>query len=167
MKFNFRLVKLPQLSGRCATFYTAYLPGEETTLFDEFIKQNKVTHREQLSEIQSVIRTMSSRTGAQIEFFEKKYEGIKVGEGVYALYSKKLRLYCFRLDNCLVLLGGGGWKMVAKWQDDPDLAAEVNKVRFIAQQIDERIRSRDIKRSFDDMELMGDLNFDFDDDDID
>ena len=166
MKFNFKIVKIPQLSGRCTTFYTAYLTNEKTTLFEQFIEQNKVTHLEQLKQIRTEIGIMSSRTGARLEFFDK-YEGVKIGEGVYALHSKKLRLYCFRLDNCLVLLGGGGWKDVAKWQDDPKLAEEVNKVRFIAQQIDERIRSRDIKRTPDDMELMGDLIFDFDDEDID
>lgn len=71
------------------------------------------------------------------------------------------------MDSCIVLLGGGGWKEVQKWQDAPQLANEVNQVRFIAQQIDKRIRSRDIKRSRDDMELIGDLFFDFEEDDID
>ncbi len=163
MKFNFKIVKLPQISGRRTTFYTAYLPDEETTLFDQFLENTKTTHLDELKNILAEIQTMSDKTGAREDLF-KKYEGIKIGEGVYAFFSKQLRLYCFRMDNCLVLLGGGGWKTVAKWQDDPILAKEVNRVRFIANEIDKRIRNREIKRSSNEMELIGDLIFDFDDD---
>lgn len=166
MKFSFEVVKLDALSGNRATFYTAYLPDEDTTLFDRFTVENREAHREELIRIRSQMSVMATKTGAQEELFDK-YEGTKIGEGVYALYNKKLRLYCFRVDNCIVLLGGGDWKEVAKWQDDPKLADEVNRVRFIAKQIDERIRSRDIRRSSDSMELIGDLIFDFDDEDID
>jgi hypothetical protein len=163
MKFNFRIVKLPKISGRRTTFYTAYLPDEETTLFDQFLENTKTSHLEELKNILAEIQTMSDKTGAREDLF-KKYEGIKIGEGVYAFFSKQLRLYCFRMDNCLILLGGGGWKTVAKWQDDPALAKEVNRIRFVAKEIDKRIRNREIKRSNNDMELIGDLIFDFDDD---
>jgi hypothetical protein len=166
MKFDFQIVKIPQLSGSRATFYTAYLPDEGTTLFDQFLTENRSTHLAELQKVLDEIKAMATRTGARIDFF-KKYEGVKIGEGVYALFSKKLRLYCFRIDNCVVILGGGGWKEVAKWQDDPKLTDEVSRIRFIASQIDNRIRERDIRRSNDDMHLIGDLFFNFDEDDFD
>jgi hypothetical protein len=55
------------------------------------------------------------------------------------------------------LLGGGGWKEVAKWQDDAKLAQEVNYVRQIAQVIDRRIRDKDIW--WNGIELEGDFLF--------
>ncbi len=163
MKFSFKIVKLPKISGRRTTFYTAYLPKEETTLFEQFLEATQTTHLPELTNILNEIQVMSDKTGAREDLF-KKYEGIKIGEGVYAFFSKQLRLYCYRMDNCLVLLGGGGWKNVAKWQDDPSLANEVNRVRFVASEIDKRIRNREIKRSSNDMDLIGDLIFDLDDD---
>ena len=163
MKFSFEVVKIPQLSGNRASFYTAYMSDDETSLFDQFLVKNSRDHLSELEKILDGITTMANKTGARDDFFEK-YEGLKIGEGVYALYAKQLRLYCFRMDNHIVLLGGGGWKTVAKWQDDTQLATDVNRVRFIAQQIDARIRNRDIRRSPDDLNLIGDLTFDFDDD---
>lgn len=64
MKFNFEIVKLNQLSGNRATFYTAYLSDEETTLFDKFFEENKVTHHEAMKEITAQIRVMATSTGA-------------------------------------------------------------------------------------------------------
>jgi hypothetical protein len=113
-----------------------------------------------LKDIASEIQLMAQRTGARIDFFQKP-EG-KAGESIYALYAKNLRLYCFRIDNCIVLLGGGGWKTVRTWQEDPKLSTEMQRLRFIARQIDERLRNQEIRRSPNDLELIGDLTFEFD-----
>ena len=162
MNFNFKIVKLPDLSGHRTTFYTAYLLDEEITLFDRFFLENIKTHREELIKLRSEMKIIAHKTGAPEHIFDK-YEGKTIGEGVYALHNKKLRLYFFRLDSCIVILGGGGWKEVRAWQEDEKLSEEANRIRFIAKQIDKRIRDRDIRRSDNDMELIGDLVFDFDD----
>lgn len=162
MNFNFKIVKLPDLSGRRTTFYTAYLPDEETTLFDRFFRENIGTHREELIKLRSEMNTIAHKTGAP-EYLFDKYEGKTIGEGVFALHHKKLRLYFFRVDSCIIILGGGGWKEVRTWQEDAKLSEEANRIRFIAKEIDKRIRDRDIRRSGNEMELLGDLIFDFDD----
>jgi putative component of toxin-antitoxin plasmid stabilization module len=163
MKFNFEIVKLPSLSGHRTTFYTAYLPDEDTTLFDRFWLENAATHHEELKKIQSEMKVIAHKTGAPEHIFQK-YEGKGIGEGVFALYDKKLRLYFFRVDSCIIILGGGGWKEVRTWEEDDKLDEEANSIRFIAQQIDARIRGRDIWRSRNSMELIGDLIFEFEDD---
>jgi hypothetical protein len=156
---KFEIVKLEGLSGRKASIYSAILADNEQTLFDDFLLENRTEHREELQYIRSQIQTIAHSTGA-IETFFTKYEGIKVGEEVYALYRKNLRLYCFRLGKSIILLGGGGWKEVAKWQNDSKLSQEVNYVRFIAKSIDERIKDRDIW--WNGIELEGDFIFDDD-----
>jgi hypothetical protein len=161
MKCNFEIVKITRLSGRRATFYTAFLSDEETTLFEQFLLENKHLHQQELSNIVAEIKQMAHYTGARIDFFQKP-EG-KAGESIFALYAKQLRLYCFRIDNCIVLLGGGGWKTVRTWQEDVQLTAAVQRLRFIARQIDERLRQKEIRRSADDLELTGDLTFQFED----
>jgi hypothetical protein len=157
---KFEIVKLAKLSGRKTTIYSAILGDDTRTLFDNFFLENRMAHFEELEYIRSQIQTIAHKTGA-IETFFTKYEGLKAGEEVYALYRNNLRLYCFRLGKSVVLLGGGGWKEVAKWQDDAKLAQEVNYVRRIAQVIDQRIRDKDIK--WNGIELEGDFLFDDDD----
>ena len=156
---KFELVKLAQLSGRKATIYSAILEDEAQTLFDNFLVENSKEHLEELQYIRSQLQTIAHTTGA-IETFFTKYEGLKVGEEVYALYRKNLRLYCFRLGRSIILLGGGGWKEVAKWQEDAKLSEEVNYVRHIAKNLDERIKDRDIW--WNGIELEGDFIFDDD-----
>jgi hypothetical protein len=154
---KFEIVKLVRLSGRKATIYSAILEDDEQTLFDNFLIENSKEHLEELQYIRSQIQTIAHSTGA-IETFFTKYEGLKVGEEVHALYRKNLRLYCFRLGKSIILLGGGGWKEVAKWQDDDKLTQEVNYVRHIAKKIDECIKDRDIW--WNGIELEGDFIFD-------
>ncbi len=156
---KFELVKLARLSGRKATIYSAIVEEEEQTLFDKFFIENRAEHLEELQYIRSQIQTIAHTTGA-IETFFTKYEGLKVGEEVYALYRKNLRLYCFRLGKSIILLGGGGWKEVAKWQEDSKLSEEVNYVRHIAKNLDKRIKDRDIW--WNGIELEGDFIFDDD-----
>jgi hypothetical protein len=160
MKYNFEIVKIEALSGRRATFYTAFLEAAEITLFEQFLLENKTLHHKELSDISTEIKQMAHHTGARIDFFQKP-EG-KAGESIFALYAKKLRLYCFRIDNCIVLLGGGGLKSVRTWQEDPKLTQSMQLLRFIARQIDERLRNKEIRRSANDLELVGDLIFQFD-----
>lgn len=159
---KFEIVKLANLSGRKATIYSAILGDDNQTLLDHFFLENRREHFEEVVHIRAQIQTIAHKTGA-IETFFTKYEGIKVGEDVYALYRNNLRLYCFRMGKSIVLLGGGGWKEVAKWQDDPKLSQEVNNVRQIAKIIDQRIRDKDIR--WNGIELEGD--FLFDDGDLD
>ncbi len=159
---KFEIVKLANLSGRKTTIYSAILGDDNQTLLEHFFLENRVAHFEELEHIRSQIQTIAHKTGA-IETFFTKYEGIKVGEEVYALYRNNLRLYCFRIGRSIVLLGGGGWKEVAKWQDDEKLSQEVNIVRQIAKIIDQRIRDKDI--TWNGIELEGD--FLYDDEDLD
>jgi hypothetical protein len=159
---KFEIVKLANLSGRKTTIYLAILGDDNKTLLEHFFLENRILHVEEIEHIRSQLHTIAHKTGA-IETFFTKYEGIKVGEEVYALYRNNLRLYCFRMGKSIVLLGGGGWKEVAKWQDDPKLAQEVNTVRQIAKIIDQRIKDKDI--SFNDIEMEGDFLYNDEDSD--
>lgn len=71
MKCNFEIVKITRLSGRRATFYTAFLSDEETTLFEQFLLENKHLHQQELSDIVAEIKQMAHYTGARIDFFQK------------------------------------------------------------------------------------------------
>lgn len=104
--------------------------------------------------------------GARFQFF-KEHEG-KAGDMVCALFDlpeKKLRLYCIRLGSVVVIIGGGGEKKVQTLQDDDKLTAENYLLRHISAELYQRILDKDIKWSADGMELLGDLNFEYDETD--
>lgn len=166
---KFRLIKLETLSGKKATIYSAIVQDETKTLFDNFISENIKDYKDELLKIRKTILTISCDTGARDSFFDKP-EG-KAGQSVYALYDRpdsKLRLYCFRFDNNILVLGGGGFKPknIRAFQEDTKLTYENNIVRYISDTLTQAIKDRDIRQSLDGMSLEGNLIFgdDFDED---
>lgn len=167
---NFKLVKIEQLSGRKATIYSAIVGNDNKTLFDKFIAENIVDFKDELLKIRRTITTIAHDTGAREQFFDKP-EG-KAGQSVFALYDRpdsKLRLYCFRFDRHILILGGGGFKPknISAFQEDPKLTYENKIVRYISDRISQAIKDKDIKQSSDDMDLLGNLEFIDDEDYID
>ena len=167
---NFKLVKIEQLSGRKATIYSAIVGNEGKTLFDKFIVENIVDFKDELLKIRRTLTTIAHDTGARKQFFDKP-EG-KAGQSVFALYDRpdsKLRLYCFRFDRHILVLGGGGFKPknISAFQEDAKLTYENKIVRYISDTLTQAIKDRDIKQSADDLELLGDLEFIDYDEDID
>lgn len=165
---KFKLIKIEQLSGRQATIYSAIVGNEGKTLFDKFIAENIGDFKDELLKIRRTILTIAHDTGAREQFFDKP-EG-KAGQSVFAFYDRpdsKLRLYCFRFDRHILILGGGGFKpkTISAFQEDPKLTYENKIVRYISDTLTQAIKDKDIRQSNDDMELLGNLEFiDFDED---
>lgn len=165
---KFKLIKLKALSGKKATIYSAIVNDDSKTLFEHFIEENKHQYNTELQKIRRTILTIAHDVGAREGYFNKP-EG-KAGQSVYALYDHpdcKLRLYCFRFDRNILILGGGGFKPrnISAFQEDEKLTSENNWVRFISDTITLAMRNKDIKQSYDGMELEGNLFFGNDDDD--
>ena len=154
---NFLLKKKTELSGKKATIYTVELT-DGTDLFEQFLSENRGDYDDDLSDILQRIRSMATKTGAQVHFFKTK-EG-KPGDGVCALYDnpgKNLRLYCIRMGNAVVILGGGGPKKTQKLQQDPKLKEENYLLRKVSELITEKMVSKEICFSDDEMELKGEI----------
>ena len=69
---QFEIVKV--YSGPCAIFYSVKLDGENNTLFEKFILENKAKYPKELENISNTIRIMAEKTGAREQFF-KQNEG--------------------------------------------------------------------------------------------
>lgn len=159
-----KLVKLPQLCGGKAFIYSLYLSKEGLTLFDIFVKENQFSHKDELKDIVKRLNVMAKSTGAKIYYFKTK-EGAR-NDDVCALYDdpkKSLRLYCIRKDNNLIILGGGGPKLVRKLQDDPKLKRENYLLRSLSSEITKRLNAGTIKFGEDGKEIVGDLEFNIED----
>ena len=121
---NYEIVKIQEHSGNKATLYSIVLEDGKQTLYEQFLNENKETHRQELISITNRLSVIGQKTGARANFF--KHDEGKPGDGVCALYDDpeyKLRLYCIRFANVAIILGGGGpkTKETKAWQDDKKL----------------------------------------------
>jgi len=160
---NFEIVELIDFSGKKSGVYTVLLADVNTTLFDQFISENKAQQPEALNSILSKLILIGHKTGAKEQFF-KLNEG-NLGDGICALYDspdKKLRLYCIRYGNNTIIVGGGGIKNVRTLQEDPKLKNENYLLRTISKIITEAIKNQEITWDSSDTKLIGKLIFEDD-----
>ena len=71
----------------------------------------------------------------QVERLKKKKDGETVGN--------KLRLYCLRLSNKILVFGNGGVKDTRSWQESETLAQYVKLLVDTSRFISSRIKSMD------------------------
>ena len=155
------IVKLDQLSGSKTTIYSVLIIGENKTLFDIFIEENKGKFEKEINDISKRLLVIANTTGARDHFF-KLNEG-NIGDGIAALYdnpNSNLRLYCIKYGNGIVLLGGGGFKSksIRAFQENPKLKSENYLLREISKQITQKMRDKDLNFSQDYLEFEGDFN---------
>jgi hypothetical protein len=162
MKYSF--LKLPQLSGKCASIYTIRIENDDKieTLLDQFIKANEADAENEVKDIIQRLHTIGHKTGAREHFF-KHNEG-KPGDGVCALFDapdKYLRLYCIRNGSVNVILGSGGAKPkhIRALQEDETLTIENHFMRKVSELFTQRLKAKEMSYSKNGMNLEGNLIF--------
>ncbi len=157
-----RLVKIDNLSGSKATLYSVSLEEEKETLLEKFVRENKILFLSETKDILKRLRTIGHKTGARVQYF-KEFEG-KPGDGVCALYDNpgsKLRLYCIVFGTQLLVVGGGGpkTKNISAFQEDKKLKDENYFLRWLSEQITQRIKDKEITFENDYLNFSGNLEF--------
>ncbi len=141
------LVELEEFDPAMGHIYSVAVDDSDKTLFDLFLEENDADYRLELAEIITKLKTMSSKTGFTDNYF-KLNEGT-LGDGVCAItdLKGKLRLYCIRFGNILLVLGGGGpkSKLIRALQEDPKLLIENNNVRLISAAMAKAIREKELR----------------------
>jgi len=137
-------------------FYTLKFPEEETEVvkfFDQFPDNSK--YKKEVDVVISWLDQVGSR-GAHERYFRP--EG-KRRDDVWAvpIYTKHLRLYVIRLSEQIVILGNGGVKTTATYNEDPHLNSCVELLQEIDRYIKSRVNSR--RLSIYRKQLLGDLTF--------
>jgi hypothetical protein len=161
---KFELIELENLSGPKATFYSVFIDDDSETLFEKFYDENKDTFREELKSIVKTLDIIALDNGARRTYF-KENEG-KLGDLVCALYDtpkSNLRLYCIRLGNTVIILGGGGQKdkSLRALQEDVKLTHENYLMRKLSDLLYKKIKEGEIYWE-DEMTLSGNLIIDTD-----
>lgn len=104
--------------GENCTIYTLQFLHEAESEFEKFVAKFRedAEYSEDFSRIAAFIKRIA-KTGALERYFRP--EG-KMNDSVVALpvTSSKLRLYCLRLSDKILILGNGGVKTSQRYEDD-------------------------------------------------
>ena len=125
-----------------AGLFTICFEGESFTEFQKFIvKGNEnATLQPDLQKILNALQHMMNAMGFLDRYFRP--EG-KMRDRVAALpiQSSKLRLYCLRLSDSVLIVGNGGSKSTKTYEED----AELNGYVIELQKLDELLRLAETK----------------------
>lgn len=139
-------------------FYSIHIDGKELTELESFFEKFPLGC-EYDEDIAVIIAWMDkiAETGALERYFRP--EG-RYGDGVGVIpidIGNKIRLYCLRLSDKILVFGNGGVKDAAKWQESEELAPYVKLLvdtsRFISS------RMADGSLVLVDKDIIGNLNF--------
>ena len=105
-----------------AGLFTICFEGDDATEFQKFIEKFKedATRKEELSVILTAINRMLNASGFLERYFRP--EG-KMGDHVVALPVErtKMRLYCLRMSDSVLIVGNGGIKRTKTYEEDESL----------------------------------------------
>lgn len=142
-----------------ATFYTVTI--NDLPIFGQFLDENIAKFQPELSRMITRLGLMATKYGALDEFFKLR-ESSDDDEKVVAYYDepdKHLRVYCVKMSDRLIVLGGGGQKAkrIIKWQQDKKLKKEAEFIMQISKLIDQKLRSGELGISDDGFSFIGNL----------
>jgi len=125
-----------------AGMFTIIFEGESYTEFQKFIMKGNenATLQPDLQKILVALQRMLNEVGFLERYFRP--EG-KMRDRVMALpiQSGKLRLYCLRLSDSVLIVGNGGQKTTKTYNEDKELSGYVVSL----QKLDEILRSAERK----------------------
>lgn len=102
------------------SLFSICLEGDSISEFEKFVQKHNESYSKDLNTILTAIKRMLEVSGFLERYFRP--EG-KYNDGVCALPidSGKLRLYCVRINDSILIAGNGGVKKAQKYQDCDDL----------------------------------------------
>lgn len=139
-------------------FYSIKMVGEELTEMEAFFEKFPIgcDYDDEIDVIISWLDQIAER-GALERYFRP--EG-KYGDGVGVIpidVGNKLRLYCLRLSDKILVFGNGGVKDSKSWQESESLAPYVRLLIDTSRFISSRIKDGTLVLV--DNEIVGNLNF--------
>lgn len=124
-----------------ADIYSIKIDGKEDTEFQEFMINFKDTDSTELSDdFSRILKSLQTIMSYGVKEYYFRPEG-KMVDRVCALplytaprrpkKSGTLRLYCIRLSDKLLILGGGGEKTTQTYEEDENLSDKVSMLQNI------------------------------------
>lgn len=118
------------------SLFTICIEGESCSEIEKFILKYSESYNKDLNVILTAIKHMLNASGFLERYFRP--EG-KMNDRVCALpiQSGKLRLYCLRINDSILIAGNGGVKNAQKYQD----CDELNGYVVDLQKLDKALRA--------------------------
>lgn len=147
--------------GENVSLYSPHFEGEDFSEFEKFLLKYKDLYPDDVRQL--VYRLdIVKRDGAADRHF--RYEGSR-RDRVMALPSHlettSLRLYLLNIQSKILILGNGGIKTTAKYQEDDLLHRQVKMLQKIDIELKQREKNKEIVVTG--TELLGELSFAIDD----
>lgn len=137
------------------TIYTVRFEGSKLSETNSFVKEySRTGFAEDLDMISSWLGYLKDR-GAEPRYFRSE-NNVSAGPVAFS----RLRIYCIRCSQNIVILDGGGEKKGQKTQDGPETWKAMKLMMEIDKRLIEKIRDGDIYYSSDLMKLEGELFID-------
>ena len=125
-----------------AGLFTISFEGDDATEFQKFIEKFKedATRKEELSVILTAINRMLNASGFLERYFRP--EG-KMSDHVVALPVErtKMRLYCLRMSDSVLIVGNGGIKSTKTYEEDECLNGYVITLQKLDKLLNHAIKS--------------------------
>jgi len=140
------------------TYYVIRFKDEEENEFDKFF--NKFDGDSEFETSFNIIIDWLDKIGdegADLNYFKPEGKSLKA----LPIDGGKLRLYCFRVNECIVVLGNGGNKKTRTYQEDPLLNKFVSDLREAGRHLWNRFNNT-TKASIHNCALLGNLEFEID-----
>lgn len=139
-------------------FYSIHLDEEELTEVERFFEKfpEGCEYDEEVDVILAWMDKIAEK-GALERYFRP--EG-KYGDGVGVIpidVGNKLRLYCLRLSDKILVFGNGGIKDAKSWEESPTLAPYVELLMDTSRFLSSRVKNGTVLLV--DKEIIGNLNF--------
>lgn len=147
--------------GEKVSLYSPHFEGEEYSEFEKFLLSYKDTYPDDVRQL--VYRLdIIKRDGARDMHF--RYEGTR-RDRVMALPSHlettSLRLYLLNIKSKILILGNGGLKSTATYEEDETLHRQVRTLQKIDIELKQKEKTKVIVITG--TELLGELSFSIDD----
>lgn len=125
------------------SLFTICIKGEQYSEFEKFIRNHSLTYSHDLNIILTAIKRMLDTSGFLERYFRP--EG-KYRDHVCALpiQSGKLRLYCLRMNDSILIAGNGGVKDGKTYQECDKLNGYVVDLQKLDEAIKVAIKKGDI-----------------------
>lgn len=156
-KVNILSVKQTEKAG----LFTICFENEDLSEFDKFIQKFKdnAECKRDLQVILAAIQRMLLTSGFLERYFRP--EG-KMKDRVCALpiESGKLRLYCLRLSDCVLIVGNGGRKSTRTYEESEELSGYVISLQKLDDLIRVAVKKGDVTIEEKSIQGLETLNFD-------
>lgn len=138
-------------------YYVIRFKDEEDSEFDKFFKKfdGDESFAESFNIIIEWLNTIGDEGGLN-DHLRNEGGSLKA----IPIVTCKLRLYCFKVNECIIILGNGGNKPkhIKAYQDDPELNKYVSDLRETGRNLINRIRNSS-KANIYQCKLYGNLEF--------